>query len=348
MGTEPTFSRPGLHRGIYPFRVVGLTLGAAPVAVVLHLHDAPVGAWIFLAVTALLWPHLAYFIASRSSNPNRVEGISLLVDSAIVGAWVPMMHFNLLPTTLLLALSLVDKISTGVRGLLVRSLPGMVSAGAISTFAAGGQFDPVTTTPVILACLPVMLIHSIAVSLGSHRLIRRIGQQNRELDRLHRTDALTGLSARAHWEQHAAALLQEVGASGATASLLVIDVDEFKQVNDRHGHAAGDEVLRSIATRIRTSLRPRDCAGRIGGDEFVVLLPATTAAQAESVADRVRCAVEEIRLRDYPDVHPTISVGLAASHEAIAGVHDSLRAWLNAADRALYRAKDAGRNRVHA
>jgi diguanylate cyclase len=334
--------RAPLHRVVYPFRVAGLALGGLPVATVLFQRDAAALEWLFLATTALLWPQLAYVLARRGPDPRRVELRSLLIDSAIAGTWVGLMHFNLLPSALLLALTSVDKISTGIRGLWRRSLPGMLAGVALGALATGGAMDMATAMPVVLACLPAMLIHTVAVSLSTQRLIRKVGLQNLALDRLHRVDMLTGVSARADWEQHAERLLQGRAASDEPACLLLIDVDEFKQVNDHHGHAAGDDVLRALAATLRAHLRPTDRAGRIGGDEFVVLLPATDEAQAQAVAEELRVAVAGLRLRDYPDVRPTISIGLAM----LQARPISLRAWLNAADRAMYRAKHEGRNRV--
>ncbi len=342
MRPESRRDRIPLHRRIYPFRVFGLGLGAVPVAAVLYQMEAAAAAWLFLVLTSLVWPHVAYLIALRSRDPYRAETRNLLIDTAIAGAWVPLIHFNLLPSALLVTLAIVDRITTGLRGLWLRAMPWLVMGGAGMALATGAAFDPVTTMPIIVACLPVLLIHTVAVSLGSNRLIRRVGLQNRELDRLHRLDALTGLSNRADWEQHAERVLEECLESGRHACLLLIDIDSFKLVNDTHGHAAGDEVLCVLANKIRTILRPKDRAGRIGGDEFVVVLPRTTQVQAERVAERIRGAVETIRLRDYPDVHPTISIGVAAAGSAPL----TLRAWFNSADRALYRAKDAGRNQV--
>jgi diguanylate cyclase len=204
----------------------------------------------------------------------------------------------------------------------------------------GFAFAPVTSMPVLLACLPVLLIHTISVSLGSYRLIRKVREQNLQLDQLRRIDTLTGLSGRGDWEEQAEQVLRE-RAEDSHASLLLIDIDRFKRVNDDHGHGAGDAVLRAIAGQLRQALRPQDRAGRMGGDEFAVLLPDTPAAEAAHVAERIRHAVERVRLQGFTGVRPTVSIGIAVAEPA----HD-LRAWLDAADSALYRAKDKGRNRI--
>ncbi|HLM53014.1 MAG TPA: diguanylate cyclase [Pseudoxanthomonas sp.] len=331
-----------LHRVIYPHRIVGMALTALPVVAVLHQRDASMAAWLFVTFATLVWPHLAYVLAKYSADPRRTEMRSLLIDSAIAGAWPPLMHFNLLPSALLLTLSSMDKISTGIRGLWRRSLPGMLLSLLLCAALTDFAFEPVTAMPVILACLPIMLIHMVSVNLSSHRLLRKVRLQNQELDRLHRVDMLTGLSARTDWEQHAERLMQRSAASGEPIGLLLIDIDEFKQINDRHGHSAGDDALRALANTLRSNLRATDRAGRLGGDEFVVLLPATGAAQAQDIAERLRNAVAYLRLREHPGVRLTISIGVAILDAA----PTPLRAWLNAADHALYRAKRNGRNRT--
>lgn len=331
-----------LARRIYPFRVLGMALGGVAVAAVLRQHDAPVVAWAFLVFSSVLWPHLAYWLANFSADGDRAEIRNLLIDSAIAGALVPLMHFNLLPSTLIITLSTVDKISTGIRGLWLRSIPGLLLAGAAAAVLTGGAFAPTTTMPVLVACLPLLLIHTVAVSLSSSKLIRTIIRQNADLDRIHRIDTLTGLSGRGDWEEQAEKLLSERQGTDDNACILLIDVDHFKQVNDLHGHGAGDDILRLVAERLSEASRPRDRVGRIGGDEFAVLLPGTSKAEAEKVAERFRIAVETLQLQEYPDIQPTISIGVASEPLAQA----DLRGWLNSADNALYRAKNLGRNRV--
>lgn len=315
--------------------------GLAVVAVLLQSKASP-GAWAFVVFSSLLWPQLAYRIAMSSADPDRAETRNLLIDSAIAGALVPLMHFNLLPSVLIITLATVDKISTGIPGLWIRSMPGLLLALAVTTVLTGFAFAPTTSMSVLVACLPVLLIHTIAVSWGSNKLIRKISQQNAVLDQIRRIDTLTGLSRRGDWEEQAERLLASHPEADGHACILLIDIDHFKQVNDLHGHGAGDEVLRQVADRLRNTLRPHDRVGRIGGDEFAVLLPNTSQDEAGHVAERFRLAVESLQLHDYPELRPTISIGLAPFPIEEA----DLRAWLNSADNALYRAKNQGRNCV--
>src|SRR5215831_143161 len=158
------------------------------------------------------------------------------------------------------------------------------------------------------------------------------------------TDPLTGLFNRRYMESHVGTLVEQAAARGKPLTVLVIDIDYFKSINDSYGHDAGDDVLREFAIRIKKSVRGIDLACRYGGEEFVVLMPETDMAVATVVAERLR---RRIAGEPFPieqgarRVEVTISIGIAtlASGEGAA-------ALLKRADQALYRAKRDGRNRV--
>jgi diguanylate cyclase (GGDEF)-like protein len=158
------------------------------------------------------------------------------------------------------------------------------------------------------------------------------------------TDSLTGLANRRTILEALGKELERCRRSAAACAILFVDLDHFKQVNDTHGHSAGDEVLRQSASTMRAILRPYDLVGRYGGEEFVVVLPQCDAAGARAAAERLRACVAETAIAvGGASVRVTCSLGIA--------VGDSRNGWdrellLNAADAALYRAKHAGRNRI--
>ncbi len=159
------------------------------------------------------------------------------------------------------------------------------------------------------------------------------------------TDALTGLYNRRYMESHLTTLVEQATALGKPLSLLVLDIDYFKSINDTYGHDAGDDVLREFATRIRKSIRGIDLACRFGGEEFVVIMPETDLAVAALVAERMRRRVagEPFAIaKGEQAVDVTISIGIGG----LGGSSDDGAALLKRADQALYRAKRDGRNRV--
>ncbi len=123
-------------------------------------------------------------------------------------------------------------------------------------------------------------------------------------------------------------------------SVLIIDLDNFKEVNDRHGHLTGDQVIIDFSSKVRQLLRRGDAIGRYGGEEFLVLLPDTTQDDAYSVADRIRAMAAEVWSKEVPAY--TVSIGVAP---LVADYTDSAT-LIDAADKALYAAKKAGKNHV--
>jgi two-component system, cell cycle response regulator len=189
------------------------------------------------------------------------------------------------------------------------------------------------------------LLARTSTQIRRKRLQDRL-QQNYELSlSLLLIDELTGLYNDRYLLAHLDGLIERVNQGGISAALLIFDIDHFKQVNDTHGHAAGDDVLRELAARTINSVRSVDLAARLHGEEFVVVMPETDLASAIAVAERLRLAVAEEPFTvsaSGEKVGVTISVGVAAATEG--GDH---RDWLlKRADDALYSAKKAGRNRV--
>jgi len=190
---------------------------------------------------------------------------------------------------------------------------------------------------VMLNSLGVMAMAFGFMSLHAGRLLDELEQQAT-------TDALTGLQNRRgfdlalqrEWRRH-----QRLGHG---LSVLMIDIDHFKQINDQHGHAAGDRALCLLSQMLHQQLRPYDLLGRIGGEEFCVVLPDISPEKARSTAERLcRAPLSFVPEHGAQAVSMTVSIGLAAS---LGGADRGPEALLARADRALYRAKAAGRNRV--
>jgi diguanylate cyclase (GGDEF)-like protein len=124
----------------------------------------------------------------------------------------------------------------------------------------------------------------------------------------------------------------------------VIDIDDFKAINDTFGHPAGDEVLRVVATRLRAGVRPLDAVGRYGGDEFLAVMPEAGITAAVQAGERIRLAISRMPIHfDQHEIPVTCSIGCTASGDASS---DDLNALIQRADRALYQAKSSGRSRV--
>ncbi|WP_162600034.1 sensor domain-containing diguanylate cyclase [Azospirillum sp. TSH58] len=213
---------------------------------------------------------------------------------------------------------------------LVRSQDGVM-------MSADGQRTcvQVSMSPLPWDGLPVIyvLINDVTALKESEERLRRLSI----------TDSLTGVSNRRHFVEAAEQELARARRYGRPVTLLMLDLDHFKSINDTHGHAVGDEALRAFTAASRALLRENDLLGRTGGEEFAILLPETDIAGARMVAERIRRRTAELAVPAGDEtVRFTVSIGVAC---CAAGTRD-VDAMLSSADEALYRAKAAGRNRV--
>lgn len=183
-----------------------------------------------------------------------------------------------------------------------------------------------------------------ALAAQNVELEHRVAERTAELERLATTDALTGIRNRRYLIERAQQEIARSRRNGRALSLAMLDLDQFKRINDRYGHAFGDTVLTGMCEVVTRVLRPSDTLARFGGEEFVLLLPDTDAEGAHLVAERVRAAIAGLSLVT-PEGQPvavTASLGLSTlGHDA-----DDLDGLLRNADEALYSAKANGRNRV--
>jgi signal transduction histidine kinase len=181
--SEPDKHASGMRLAVQVFRlrVLGLVAGAFGVSTVLWQQRAPAWMWLTLAFNVLVWPPLAYWLARRSEDPHRSERRSLTIDSAFGGLWVALMHFNLLPSVLIVTMMSMDKIGWGPAFLARTSLAmgGAIAFGAILT---GGAFAPDSNMAVIVASLPLMTAYPMAVAFTSYRSGKLARERNKAIE----------------------------------------------------------------------------------------------------------------------------------------------------------------------
>ena len=187
--------------------------------------------------------------------------------------------------------------------------------------------------------LHVLLRGAIEGRIAQADLSAQLTEALERLDRIAATDDLTGLSNRRRFVGQLEARLAEAGT--VSTCIILFDIDHFKAVNDVHGHATGDQVLRHVAGAIRNTLRTGDLVGRVGGEEFAVLCSVRTEDVAEAVAHRLRRSIMDIRVPEVPELRVSASFGVAHLQP-----HHTPADALAAADGPLYRAKAEGRNTV--
>lgn len=203
-----------------------------------------------------------------------------------------------------------------------------------------GSHPPFADIPANQAAYLAAFIAMLANGVSFLLLVKE--DTDAELRRLVTTDEMTGLANRRAFFERGDEVLALCRRLGRSATLAMLDVDRFKQINDTYGHAAGDAVLKNVATVLRREVRAVDLCARLGGEEFVVVLPGATAEQAVLALERVRSAIAASTVeRAGQALRVTVSIGVATIDEG-----DSLDAALVRVDAALYAAKRRGRNRV--
>jgi diguanylate cyclase (GGDEF)-like protein len=196
--------------------------------------------------------------------------------------------------------------------------------------------DVVVCLALVLTWGPPFALIAVVPLVVLHRAVLI-----RHLERAARTDGKTGVLNAVSWSRRTRAELARSRRARRPVAVLMIDMDGFKRVNDEHGHLAGDLVLRRVAQALGAQTRRTDAVGRVGGDEFAVLLPATGVPEALAVAERIR---EEVRRLPGPGGRSlSTSIGVAVHPLVAAETADGL---LAAADAAMYAAKDCGRDQV--
>ncbi len=208
---------------------------------------------------------------------------------------------------------------------------------------AAGAFGPLTPDARSFG-LEVVIIEGLWTSVILGYAMLAILRERREsaLIKLAETDFLTGADNRRAFQGRAKTILSEAARSGRTTTLLMLDLDNFKQINDAYGHDFGDQVLRQFASLVRSRLGPRDSFARLGGEEFAIMLPGRDEAEGRRIAESLRADFAEAIVKGgIGRIKATVSIGLTTTRRA--GTLDDL---LRDADEALYRAKTKGRNRV--
>ncbi|MCC2617952.1 diguanylate cyclase [Aestuariibacter halophilus] len=212
------------------------------------------------------------------------------------------------------------------------------------TSASEHMFQNVTVFPLTSLNDQVEQICLVVYDVTDEALGKlQIQRLNETLENMSRVDGLTGLYNRRFWEEQFNLEYKRSKRAGHPASLIMLDIDHFKRVNDTYGHPGGDDVIKMLARIIKKSVRETDVCGRYGGEEFAILLPDTTAKQARIVAERIRKLAEHVPVEhEEHTIVFTVSLGIAELQDS----YQQPLVWLEKADQALYEAKESGRNRV--
>ncbi|MBL8516786.1 MAG: GGDEF domain-containing protein [Betaproteobacteria bacterium] len=244
-------------------------------------------------------------------------------------------------------------------------------AGLVAVFLASPYIAVDRRDYIWLNAVPLAIVGAIMAAIGLERFVvinawcfllmalvvgfllttvfeitnRRAFKLEEALSREARTDSLTGIDNRRALDERGLHELRRSARNGKPTSVILLDIDHFKRINDNYGHTVGDRVIQSVSHNLAATLRATDRIGRWGGEEFLVILPETDAVEASHLAERMRDAIAVVPVVKQPIIKTTISLGVASvfSHGVVEEVWSDV---LKAADGALHQAKAEGRNRV--
>ncbi|MEH0835090.1 diguanylate cyclase [Pectobacterium cacticida] len=336
--------RSGLRfsQRVYIPRIVGTLLCALFITSVLIVKPTPLPVWGLLLLNVFAWPHIAYRLSQRSSEPMRCEKRNLLADVVFGGIWMGAMGMNVLPSALIAAMVGMNSVASGgikllVQGILLQSLACIV---VLVLFAV--PISWATTPRQLYACLPMLLIYPIFLGYVTYTTALKLAEHKRLLIEISTHDGMTNLYNRHHWERLLKHEYDVCRRYQHTATLVLFDIDHFKSFNDNFGHGVGDQAIVLLARELVAGFRETDVIGRFGGDEFGVILPKTGAKEALEAVNRIRERLSLKLLHQTPQLAVFISAGIAEVSSQMGQYTD----WLKAADVALYRAKNKGRRRT--
>ncbi|HQY75426.1 MAG TPA: diguanylate cyclase [Rhodoferax sp.] len=328
-------------------------------------------AWCLVALLFLVYPHLAFLRARRSATPHAAELNNLLVDSFLFGMCAAGLDFPLwICFTLFIGTAITHVLYLGITRIF-RSLAAIALGVALTVGFRGVRPLADTEMSAVVLCIIGLSLYLLSLAniayFGTRKLLdsraklhvseKVLHEANAALqsqldqiqtlqsqlsEQAHR-DPLTGLYNRRYLDTAMARELARCQREGQPLSVLMLDLDFFKRVNDQFGHAAGDEVLKGLATLLTQHTRSSDVACRFGGEEFLVLLPNMSLAAALDKAEQWRQAfAAQTVLWDGSPIRTTLSIGVATFPE-----HGQTQdALVRSADQALYQAKSAGRDRT--
>ena len=355
----------------YRVRIASFVLTGLPIG----LHILPRGygffIWALFVGQFLIYPHLMNWLTQKAGSRRWTELNSMIVDAVLCGAWAAGLGFPLwISVALFLANLLNHTITRGVPGILICPLAftsGALASTAVIAFHVSSDTNGLVTLASIIATAIylsligieffsyIQQLHQVQDSLDSqksslevansilHEQIVKIQDLQKKLSDQANRDSLTGLFNRRYLEGTLERELARCKREGAPLTMLLLDVDHFKLVNDTYGHQAGDEVLRIFGQLLQEKSRAEDIVCRYGGEEFLLVLPKMPldiarerGAYLLKLFEDTTVSFGELRIRI------TTSIGISAMPEH----SDSTEGLVRCADEALYLAKHSGRNRV--
>lgn len=326
----------GFAKRVFGPRLLGCALSFIYIATVLHETGTPDWVWGWMLANGFAWPWLAQVLARHAAQPYRAELRNLLLDSAFAGGWVTVMHFNLLPTALLLSMVAMNNVAAAGVGFMLRGLLAKAGGILLMGWAVGLQMHWQTSANVVIATLPMLVLYPFSVGWTSYALAVRLFEQRKAFNIISSYDENSRLQSFNRWMSELAADYQRCRRSNGHSTLALICINELPALHRRHGHWVAQAVTARLGHIIQSETRNADVLGSNGAEHFYVLFPTLSERAAAPYLARIREQFSHFGRTGAELPSLSIIIGVAEYHY----LQHNERDWFEVAQQALDMARD--------
>jgi len=333
-------SKRYVHR-IFLMRQTGTILCFLSISSVLHYLNYSLFVYILLGINAFIWPTVAYVYAKSKQDAVKTTNMSLVVDAALGGIWVAVMGISPFPSLIMVAILISDRYAAGGWVILKPSLMAMLVSCLVMWVLLGFHVNVDFDSRIVWCSLPLATLYIMFLSVLTRNLAVQLIHKNREFERIALMDPRLHIPNRRLFEQRLSSIFIQTQRNGTHAHLMLLDVDDFKYINDTYGHEAGDYFLAEISSILRHFIGPKDTPARFGGDELAIIVVDRSNDEILILAENIAACIKNIRLQSDEHFSASISIGIASVETA-----QTVSEWFGLADKALYFVKRNGRDGI--
>ena len=324
---------------VYLLRQAGVILCFIPIYSVLEEQSHHKITIALLILNALTWPSIAYIASIMSKDMLNTEKKNMILDSCWAGMWIAVMQVSPIPSIFIVSIQIADRYAAGGWRILKPALLCMLLSFTLIWLLNDFNYTTEFSTRTVWFSLPLATCYPILLSVVSRRLSIKLRKRRELLEKQALMDPGLDLPNRRYFEQKMEGAFRATRKKRILSYLLLIDVDNFKYINDTYGHEVGDAVLSRISTILRECAGAQDIPARFGGDELAVIVNNSNDQLVLAMVHAIQERIEVLSLPSHKDISCTVSIGISCAKNKT-----SIISWIKEADEMLYEVKRNGKN----
>ena len=324
---------------VYLLRQAGAMLCFIPIYSVLEEQSHHQIALGLLILNALTWPSVAYLASMMSKDMLNTEKNNMILDSCWAGIWIAVMQVSPIPSIFIVSIQIADRYAAGGWRMLKPALLCMMASFILTWSVSGFNYTSEISTRTIWLSLPLAACYPILLSVVSRHLSIKLKKRRESLEKQALMDPGLDLPNRRFFEQKMEGAFRATRKKRISSYLILIDVDNFKYINDTYGHEVGDAVLSRISTILRECVGEQDIPARFGGDELAVIVNNSNDQLVLDLVNTIQARIKDLSLPSHNDISCTVSIGISCAKNK-----ESIIQWIKEADEMLYEVKRNGKD----